>query len=451
MSDAATEFAGERLGRFIAETKLEDLSEAVRHQAKRSLLNFMGGAAGVAADPAVETAVRVLKPFSGPATATLIGRREKMDAMCASFVNAVSSNLLDYDDTHLNTVIHPTAPVAPPVLALAEQRGLSGADVLLAFTLGGEIECRLGNSVSGHYARGWHITATCGVFGAAAATSRLLKLTPQQTWHALGIAASQSGSLVENLPSAAKNVGMGNAARNGLFAALLAEQGYTAAPAAIEGKHGWARATGDAPDLEELLGELGTRWELAKNTYKPYPCGIVMHSIIDACLQLRSKSDLKAADVASVVVRGDALLLARGDRPVRNERDAKVSIHHSVAAPLVYGRAGVQEFSEVAVSDPAARALREKVRAQLDPSFPTGACQVIVQTRDGKTLEAAVVHAHGSLENPLSDTEIEAKVRDLAAMGKSGCDMDGIIKAMWALEKLPNVATLMKMSAARPA
>lgn len=451
MSDTATEFAGERLGRFIAETKLEDLSEAVRHQAKRSLLNFMGGAAGVAADPAVETAVRVLKPFSGPATATLIGRREKMDAMCASFVNAVSSNLLDYDDTHLNTVIHPTAPVAPPVLALAEQRGLSGADVLLAFTLGGEVECRLGNSVSGHYARGWHITATCGVFGAAAATSRLLKLTPQQTWHALGIAASQSGSLVENLPSAAKNVGMGNAARNGLFAALLAEQGYTAAPAAIEGKHGWARATGDAPDLEELLGELGTRWELAKNTYKPYPCGIVMHSIIDACLQLRSKSSLKAADVASVVVRGDALLLARGDRPVRNERDAKVSIHHSVAAPLVYGRAGVQEFSEAAVSDPAARALREKVRAELDPSFPTGACQVIVQTRDGKTLEATVVHAHGSLENPLSDTEIEAKVRDLAAMGKSGCDMDGIIKAMWALEKLPNVATLMKMSAARPA
>ncbi|MFM9850914.1 MAG: MmgE/PrpD family protein [Hyphomicrobiaceae bacterium] len=451
MSDAAKVYAGERLGRFIAETRLEDLSETVRHQAKRSLLNFMGGAAGVAADPAVETAVHVLTPFSGPATATLIGRREKMDAMCASFVNAVSSNLLDYDDTHLNTVIHPTAPVAPPVLALAEQRGLSGADALLAFALGAEVECRLGNSVSGHYARGWHITATCGVFGAAAATSRLLKLTPQQTWHALGIAASQSGSLVENLPSAAKSVGMGNAARNGLFAALLAEQGYTAAPAAIEGKHGWARATGDAPNLDELLGELGTRWELAKNTYKPYPCGIVMHSIIDACLQLRSQSDLKAEDVASVVVRGDALLLARGDRIVRNERDAKVSIHHSVAAPLIWGRGGVKEFSEAAVSDPAARTLREKVRAELDSSFPTGASQVIVQTNGGQTLETTVVHAHGSLENPLSDAEIEAKVRDLAAMGKSGCDMDGIIKAMWALEKLPNVAALMAMAAARPA
>jgi 2-methylcitrate dehydratase PrpD len=451
MSDAAKEFAGERLGRFIAEANLQDVPEAVRHQGKRSILNFMGGAAGVANDPAIDAAVGVLKPFTGPGTATLIGRRETMDAMCASFVNAVSSNLLEYDDTHLRTVIHPTAPVAPPILALAEQRGLSGAEVLLAFILGGEVECRLGNSVSQHYSRGWHITATCGVFGSAAASAKLLKLTPQQTWNAIGIAASQSSSLVENLPSAAKNVGIGNAARNGLFAALLAEQGYTAAPAAIEGKYGWARATGDEANLEEIIGDLGTRWEIAKNTYKPYPCGIVMHSIIDACLQLRSKSGLTSEDVASVVVRGDALLLARGDRPVRNERDAKVSIHHSVAAPLIYGRAGVPEFSEAAVSDPAARALREKVRAELDPSFPTGACQVVVQTRDGRTLDATVTHAHGSLENPLSDSEIEAKVRDLAAMGKSGCDMEGIIKAVWGLDKLPNVAALMGMAAARPA
>jgi 2-methylcitrate dehydratase PrpD len=311
------------------------------------------------------------------------------------------------------------------------------------------VECRLGNSVSQHYSRGWHITATCGVFGSAAASAKLLKLTPQQTWNAIGIAASQSCSLVENLPSAAKNVGIGNAARNGLFAALLAEQGYTAAPAAIEGKYGWARATGDEANLEEIIGELGTRWEIAKNTYKPYPCGIVMHSIIDACLQLRSTSGFKAEDVASVVVRGDALLLARGDRAVRNDRDAKVSIHHSVAAPLIYGRAGVPEFSEHVVSDPTVRSLREKVRAELDPSFPTGACQVVVQTRDGKTLETTVIHAHGSLENPLSDSEIEAKVRDLAAMGKSGCDMDSIIKAIWGLDKLPNVSTLMAMAAAR--
>ncbi len=172
-----------------------------------------------------------MQPFAGPATTTLIGRK-KTDGASASFVNAVAANLYDFDDTHLNTVIHPTAPVAPVVLALSEQHGYSGRDLIEAFVLGAEVECRIGNSVSpGHYARGWHITATCGVFGAAAATARLLRLTAEQSAHALGIAASQSGSLVENLATSAKNVGVGNAARNGLMAALFARQGYRAAPA----------------------------------------------------------------------------------------------------------------------------------------------------------------------------------------------------------------------------
>jgi 2-methylcitrate dehydratase PrpD len=234
---------GDRLTAFIAATSWEHLPPKLRHEAKRAILNFFGTALGVAHDPAVATAVRVLQPFAGPARVSLIGRSERMDMLSVSFVNALAANLLDYDDTHLATIIHPTAPVAPPVLALAEQRGLSGQELLTAFILGAEIECRMGNAVSpGHYARGWHITATCGIFGAAAASAKLLGLSPQQSRNALGIAASQSAGVVENLPTGAKNVGVGNAARNGLFAALLAEQGYTAAPAAIEGPRGWARA-----------------------------------------------------------------------------------------------------------------------------------------------------------------------------------------------------------------
>ena len=139
---AATTFAGETFGRFVIETKWDDVPAKVRHEAKRSLLNFIGCALGSARDPAIETAVGVLKTFAGSPTATVIGRSERMDALNASFINAVSANLLDYDDTHLRTVIHPTAPVAPPVLALAEQRGSSGADVILAFLLGAEVECR---------------------------------------------------------------------------------------------------------------------------------------------------------------------------------------------------------------------------------------------------------------------------------------------------------------------
>jgi len=448
-TSAAPQFVGQHLGKFVADAKLADIPKAVQHEAKRSLLNFIGGAIGVARFPAVESAFKVLNRFSGPRTATLMGRSERMDALSASFINSVSSNFLDYDDTHLNTVIHPTAPVAPALFALAEENGASGADLLLAFILGGEIECRIGNSVSpGHYDGGWHITATCGVFGAAAAAAKLMKLSPQQIWDALGIAASEASGIVENLPSAAKNVGVGNAARNGLFAALMAQEGYAAAPAAIEGKNGWARATGHGPVLAEILGDLGTRWEIAKNTYKPYPCGIVMHSVIDASLELRDKHGLTPQDVEHIIVRGDALLLARGDRAVHNERDGRVSIHHSVAAPLLWGKAGVAEFSEDHVMHPDAKALREKVKAEVDASMPRGSARVIARTRKGATVEATVLHARGSLENPLSDKDIEAKVRELAAMNGGRFDVDRIIAMAWDLDRLPNAGELARLTAA---
>jgi len=341
MPDPVTETPG----RFVARSQWEALPAALRHEAKRSLLNFTGYAPGVAHSPPIEMAIRVLTPLSGADRVTILGRAERLDVLGAAFVNAIGGNLLDYDDTHLRTVIHPTAPVAPAVLALAEQRGLSGTDVLHAFILGAEVECRIGNAVSpGHYARGWHITSTCGVFGAAAASARLLGLTTEQTAHALGIASSQSAGTVENLPSAAKNVSVGNAARNGILAALLAEQGYTAAPAAIEGALGWARAMGDTPAVANIRDGLGEQWELAKNTYKPYPCGIVMHAVIDACLRSRREHALAAADIAEITISGDQLLLDRGDRAVSNDRDARVSIHHCAAVSFLFGAAGLKEF-----------------------------------------------------------------------------------------------------------
>src|SRR3954469_22124998 len=222
-SAMTTPTASATLGAFVAGSDWAAIPPALRREATRSLLNHIGCALGVARDPAVAAALRVMHAYSGPPTATVFGQGVKLDPMSAAFVNAIAGNLLDYDDTHLATVIHPAAPVAPVALALAEQRGLSGAAVLHAFLLGGEVECRIGRAVSpGHYDRGWHITATSGVFGAAAAASRLLALPAGKCGHALGIAASQSAGVVENLPSAAKNVGVGNATRLGILAALMA-------------------------------------------------------------------------------------------------------------------------------------------------------------------------------------------------------------------------------------
>jgi len=307
-----------------------------------------------------------------------------------------------------------------------------------------EVECRVGNAVSpGHYARGWHITSTCGVFGAAAACAKLLDLPASQISNAIGIAASQSAGIIENLPSAAKNVSVGNAARNGLFAALLAAEGYSASPRAIEGPLGWARAMGDEPDMARLTGRLGNTWEIAKNTYKPYPAGIVFHAVIDACFDLRAKLDRRVDEIASVTVQGASLLLARGDRPVRNERDARVSIHHCAACALLQGTAGVTEFSEAMVVRPDIVALRRKVRAALDPSLPDGAARVIIQLTSGEAFEELVMEAKGSLADPLSDRDIEAKLRDCARLGGTDWDIDRIIDGVWRLETLADVSGLM--------
>jgi 2-methylcitrate dehydratase PrpD len=435
--------AGTIFADFVAGTVWADVS-AQNHQAKRSILNFFATALGSANDPAVTTALRTLLPFSGAATSAIIGRPERLDALGASFLNAISANLLDFDDTHLATIIHPTATVAAAVLALAQTRAFSGQAVLTAFIVGVEVECRVGNAVSpGHYARGWHITSTCGVFGSAAACAKLLDLPASQISNAIGIAASQSAGIIENLPSAAKNVSVGNAARNGLFAALLAAEGYSASPRAIEGPLGWARAMGDEPDMTRLTGGLGNTWEIAKNTYKPYPAGIVFHAVIDACFDLRAKLDRRVDEIASVTVQGSSLLLARGDRPVRNERDARVSIHHCAACALLQGKAGVTEFSEAMVVRPDIVALRRKVRAALDPSLPDGAARVIIQLTSGEAFEALVMEAKGSLADPLSDRDIEAKLRDCARLGGTDWDIDRIIDGVWRLETLADVWGLM--------
>jgi 2-methylcitrate dehydratase PrpD len=438
------------LAEFVAATSWADVA-LHGHDAKRSILNFFATALGSAHDPAVTTALRTLSPFSGSATSTIIGRPERLDALAASFVNAISANLLDFDDTHPETIIHPAAPVAAPVLALAEARGLPGRDVLTAFILGVDIECRIGNAVSPrHYARGWHITSTCGIFGAAVACAKLLGLPAVGIANAIGIAAGQSAGNVENLSTAAKNVSVGNAARNGLFAALLAQRGYEAAPLAIEGPLGWARTMGDEPDIGRLLDGLGKIWEITKNTYKPYPAGIVFHAVIDACLRLRNRLGERIGQIESVTVQGSALLLARGDRPIHSERDARVSIHHCVACGLLIGAAGVAEFERETVFRPDLAQLRQKVRAELDETMPDGAARVSIQLISGEVVAEIITSPRGSLADPLSDRDIEAKLRECLKTGGSDWDADRVIETVWRLEALDNVSGLMQSKSAIP-
>ena len=436
----------ESLARFIVAARWDDIPSPVRHQAKRSLMNFFAVAlAGCRTGP-VDIALRSLAEFSDRKQATVVGRTERVDALSAAFLNAASANVHDFCDTHLRTVIHPTAPVAPAVLALAELRRLSGPDLLLAFILGNEVQARIGLAISpSHYDRGWHITSTCGVFGAAAGAGKLAALDERQMVWALGNAATQAAGLCECLGTPAKSLSVGNAARNGLWSALLAEKGFDGPPEPLAGVQGFYHALAETPDLSVITGGLGESWEIMATSYKPYPCGFVIHPVLDCVLDWRR--DHPTAEVTRVVVRGNPLLAIRTDRPdISTGRESQVSVQHAVAAALVTGKAGLDQFTDTCVHDPSVQALRGKVEVERDNTFSTIAAAVEITTADGTVHKLSQAAARGSDVNPMSDHDLEQKLRTAAAGWDPRCDASPLIAAIWALDASKDVAALVKLA-----
>jgi len=434
------------LAKFVVNTRWEDLPPQVTHQAKRSLLNFFAVALTGCRDEIFEIALASLAAFSGGRQAALAGRRERIDALNAAFLNAAGANVLDYCDTHVATAIHPTAPLAPALLALAELQRINGRDLILAFVLGQEVECRIGLTMSPHhYNKGWHITATCGVFGAAAGSGKLLGLNAEQMVWALGIAATQSAGLCECLGTPAKSVGVGNAARNGLWSALLAAKNFAGPAEPLNGVQGYYKAMGETPDLAWLTDDLGKTWDIMGTAYKPYPCGFVLHPAIDCVLDWRR--DHPNAVVAKVVVSGNPLLALRADRPnISAGRESQVSVQHAVAAALVTGKAGLDQFTDTCVLNPQVQALRTKVAVVKDERFQTTAAAVEITTADGKTFQLSQPFARGSTANPMTDKDLEEKLRDAAAAWDSRHDIAPLIDAIWQVDKSDDVAKLMALT-----
>jgi 2-methylcitrate dehydratase PrpD len=437
------------LARYTAATRWEDIPPAVRHQAKRSLVNFFAVALAGCRTAPVETALVSLAEFSGGRQATVIGRSERVDALSAAFLNAAAANVHDFCDTHLPTVIHPTAPVAPALLALAELRKVSGPDLLLAFILGNEIQARIGLAISPHhYNKGWHITSTCGVFGAAAGSGKLLGLSEQQLVWMLGIASTQSSGLCECLGTAAKSVGVGSAARNGLWSALLAEKGFDGPEEPLAGRQGFYRAMGDPPELSFLTEGLGERFEIMATSYKPYPCGFVIHPVLDCVLDWRR--DHPRVDVARVVVRGNPLLALRTHRPhISTGRESQVSVQHAVAVALVHGDAGLDQFTDACVHDAKISALRRKVEVLRDETFSTIAAAVEITATDGTIHRLSQSAARGSDANPMSDRDLEQKLRTAAAGWDARCDVARLIDAIWSLDGAADVSGLAALAVPR--
>ena len=432
------------LAKFLVSHKVADVPDAVRHEGARSLLNWVACAVGASRHETVKRALAALYELSGPRDATILGRRERVDIFQAAMLNGATSHTFDFDDTHMKTVIHPSAPVLPAILALAEHQNISGRDFLHAFILGVEAECRIGLSIfPNHYDTGWHITATAGVFGAAAAAGRLLKLNEQQMVWALGTAATHACGIRETFGSMAKPLHPGIAARNGLLSALLAKKNFTSAEHGIEGRRGFAAILSTKFDPSAITDGLGKSWEIMSNSYKPYACGVVIHPAIDGCIQLRNEHNLVLDDVSRIDLKVHPLVLElTGRREPQAGLEGKFSIYHSCAAAILLGEGGEAAYSDAIVRNPKVMLLRDQVNAVVQSGVKEDQVHITMTLKDGRVLEKYIEHVVGSVDNPMSDADLESKFRLLAKGILPRVQTDKLIRLCWNVGQLKSVAEI---------
>jgi len=438
-----------RLAHHIVSAGPEDLSVPVRKEASRTLLNWVGCTVGGSRHETVGIALSALSSFSGPAQAGILGRKERLDILNAALVNGISSHVLDYDDTHSHNIIHPAGPVLSAILPFSEHHQVSGADFVNALVLGVDVECRIGNSVyPKHYDAGWHITGTAGVFGAAAASGKLLGLSEQQMVWALGLAATQPVGLQEMFGSMTKSFHPGRAAQNGLTAALLASKNFTSSEQGLEAKYGWANVVSTEHHYGDIVNDLGKQYEITKNTYKPFACGVVMHPAIDGCIQLRNETSLKPADVDRIELKVHPLVMQLTSKSApQTGLEGKFSIYHAASVAFVEGAGGIDQFSDRAVRDRTIVSLRDRVSTSVDSSLHEDQVRISLTAKDGRRFEKFVEHAVGSLDHPMSDQDLEAKFAGLANGVLPPDRQRKLIDLCWDIANLPDAGAIARAAA----
>ena len=436
-----------RLADYIVAARPDDLPESVRREALRSFVNIVGCTLGGASHHVIGLADDVLSEFSGPPQATLLGRARRADVLHAALINCFGSSIHAFDDTHEQAVVHPSGPVAAAILAISERKRIAGAEFLLAFALGVEAVCRLSKAISVPPAKGvfaWSQTGITAGVGAAVAAGKLLELDPSRMRHAIGIALSQASGFRAMFGSMCSSLMTAHGAQTGLRAAILAEKGFTSSEAALEGPNGFLQVFAEQADLHALADDLGTRFEILRNTYKPYPCGVVIHPIIDACLELRRAHQLEPADIASISVKVSSKALALTDRRhAKNTLEARVSLYHWVAVAFIRGTARIVDMdTKSAVLDPEIVRFQEKVSTVSDDSIATDEAEVTVNLQDGRSLVSRVEHCAGSASRPMTDGELEQKFIGLAEAVIGPSRTRKVLEMSWNVESLPDVGAL---------
>lgn len=431
------------LAAFAIDSDAGRIDARVGHAVRRAVLDSLGVTIAGTRHPAariVVATIRALDPHGDGATrtstgSTIVGSAHSAGAMNAALANGVMAHVLDWDDTLLPMRLHQSATLLPALLAVGELRHWTGADVVPAFAVGFEIQARLAAAVTPEMQeRGWHGTGIVGGVGVAAALARLLGLDATATAHAMGIAATGGAGLVATFGSMSKALNLGRAGALGMQSALLAERGFTSHPD-IVGAGGFLGMYDDEPRLEGLLDDLGTRWAVVDNGYKPYPCGVVAHAAIDGVRELRSELGGPMPASLRLTVPPETVRLMGNAEPTTG-LEAKFSVRYSAAVAWLEGEVLPGAFDDVRVTDPRSREAMARVDVEVRPDLAQDESVVEVELHGGERRSVHVEHARGTIARPMSDDELEEKFRAACRIGGNP-HADGLVAAVSRLEEMP--------------
>jgi 2-methylcitrate dehydratase PrpD len=411
-----------KLAEALAEVSYSDLPAPVIEEAKRAVLDWLGSAMAGSIEPPARMAQRVAAGLGRSEEATVFSAG-RASAAAAALANGAASHILEFDDVHKGSTLHPAAPVIPAALAVAERGHASGRDFLLAVVAGYEAALRVGEAVNPSHYYFWHPTGTAATFGAAAGAGSLLKLSKNQMLDALGTAGTQAAGLWEfNAEGAmSKHLHPGKAAFNGVLSADLAREGFSGASRILEGDRGFFRAMSTSHDASRITDGLGERWKIVENCYKMHSCCGHTHTAIDVALSLRRDAEICAIQIE---LYGPGYEIVKEMNP-RTPYQAKFSIAYCVAAALAEGRVGLEQFSADrfgvdGVSDPAIARLLAKTRVlvaeELTAQYPAAwPARLSVTLADGTMLKGSSDYPRGNPENPVSTEGLEEKFASLIA------------------------------------
>jgi len=434
-------------------------SNAAMRDAKRAFIDTVGCMLAGSDDAAVDAVHRVARGL-GAGGSTVIGRSGLLPGYWAAFVNGTSAHALDYDDCLDPAMSHPSAPMVPALLALAEETHATGAACLDAYLVGFEIMARLGEGLNlAHYYNGWHTTLSLGAMGVAAACARLLGLDARRTTMAIGLASSMAGGSKRQFGSMAKPVHAGLAAKNGLLAARLAENGVTSADEVLEGRWGMVEMTGgvDAPGFDRVSSRIGqpSAMEQYGVWLKRYPCCASTHRPIETAFALHDQG-FRAEDVdrIAILVSANAAANLRFRHP-SNVMEARFSLPYCVAVALLQRAVKLRDFTPEAIGRPEVAALIDRIEMSVDPDLDGTASVGEAQERATAKatikglvtpVEIVVDAPSGHASNPLSDSQLEEKFLDCASRVLSEARAAEMLRSLAMFETLPGIATLMRLT-----